>query len=166
MSFDDDMHIDADDPMPRFGRGSCWTPSAELSAWFFPERRDGEDNHGAKAKAICAGCPIRRECLVGALARNEEHGIWGGAGEQRRRTLRRAQAGGDLEATLAAHWRNLDGRPEAGDDELLAAFGPGATHGNPATYAKGCRCEPCCLAVAGRTAATKLKTRRRRPAAS
>ncbi|GAA5024522.1 WhiB family transcriptional regulator [Actinopolymorpha pittospori] len=30
------------------------------------------------AKAICQACPIRRECLDGALARREPWGVWGG----------------------------------------------------------------------------------------
>lgn len=31
-----------------------------------------------QAKAICAGCPVRAECLEGAVERGERHGIWGG----------------------------------------------------------------------------------------
>ncbi|HZE17296.1 MAG TPA: WhiB family transcriptional regulator [Mycobacterium sp.] len=30
------------------------------------------------AKALCAGCPIRRECLAAALERAEPWGVWGG----------------------------------------------------------------------------------------
>jgi WhiB family transcriptional regulator, redox-sensing transcriptional regulator len=30
------------------------------------------------AKAICARCPVRVECLRGALARREPWGVWGG----------------------------------------------------------------------------------------
>ncbi|MET9022053.1 WhiB family transcriptional regulator [Actinopolymorpha sp. NPDC004070] len=30
------------------------------------------------AKTICHDCPIRRECLEGALARREPWGVWGG----------------------------------------------------------------------------------------
>lgn len=30
------------------------------------------------AKSICVDCPIRRECLEGALARREPWGVWGG----------------------------------------------------------------------------------------
>lgn len=32
----------------------------------------------ARAKALCAGCPIRRECLAAALQRQEPWGVWGG----------------------------------------------------------------------------------------
>ncbi|MFZ1489804.1 MAG: WhiB family transcriptional regulator [Ilumatobacteraceae bacterium] len=32
----------------------------------------------ARAKAICARCPLREPCLEGALARVEPWGVWGG----------------------------------------------------------------------------------------
>ena len=31
-----------------------------------------------RAKALCADCPIRRECLEAALERQEPWGVWGG----------------------------------------------------------------------------------------
>jgi WhiB family transcriptional regulator, redox-sensing transcriptional regulator len=30
------------------------------------------------AKSLCVDCPIRRECLAGALERREPWGVWGG----------------------------------------------------------------------------------------
>ena len=30
------------------------------------------------AKALCLGCPVRTECLAGALERREPWGVWGG----------------------------------------------------------------------------------------
>lgn len=30
------------------------------------------------AKQICTECPLRAECLAGALRRSEPHGVWGG----------------------------------------------------------------------------------------
>ncbi len=30
------------------------------------------------AKALCSSCPIRVECLAGALERREPWGVWGG----------------------------------------------------------------------------------------
>ena len=32
----------------------------------------------SSAKALCADCPIRRECLNAALERQEPWGVWGG----------------------------------------------------------------------------------------
>src|SRR5262245_42097040 len=31
-----------------------------------------------QAKRLCAGCPLRYECLEGALRRREPWGVWGG----------------------------------------------------------------------------------------
>jgi len=30
------------------------------------------------AKTVCGPCPLRAECLEGALRRKEPHGVWGG----------------------------------------------------------------------------------------
>jgi WhiB family transcriptional regulator, redox-sensing transcriptional regulator len=44
----------------------------------------------ARAKTICAGCGVRRECLEFALAHGQSYGIWGGTtAEDRQRTRRR-----------------------------------------------------------------------------
>jgi Transcription factor WhiB len=32
----------------------------------------------AACQRICAGCPLRERCLAGAIARDEQWGIWGG----------------------------------------------------------------------------------------
>ena len=32
----------------------------------------------ARAKSLCALCPVKAECLAGALSRQEPCGIWGG----------------------------------------------------------------------------------------
>ena len=32
----------------------------------------------ARAKELCAGCPVRAACLTGALQRGEPWGVWGG----------------------------------------------------------------------------------------
>lgn len=63
-------------------RGNCAGLDPEL---FFPGR--GEST--AEAKAICAGCAVRAECLEHALAKPEKFGIWGGLSERERRRIRR-----------------------------------------------------------------------------
>lgn len=43
-----------------------------------------------EARAICARCDVRLQCLEYALAHNERTGIWGGLTERQRRDLRRS----------------------------------------------------------------------------
>lgn len=31
-----------------------------------------------EAKSLCGGCPVRTQCLAGALSRQEPAGVWGG----------------------------------------------------------------------------------------
>ncbi|MEL4506044.1 WhiB family transcriptional regulator [Luteococcus sp. H138] len=31
-----------------------------------------------QAKQVCSSCPVREQCLDGALERAEPHGVWGG----------------------------------------------------------------------------------------
>jgi WhiB family redox-sensing transcriptional regulator len=52
---------------------------------FFPERGQS----CTEAKAICAGCPVRTECLDFAIVSCEQFGIWGGTSERERRRIRR-----------------------------------------------------------------------------
>ncbi len=49
----------------------CHVENPDL--WFAEDPRDLE-----LAKALCAQCPIRRECLNAALERQEPWGVWGG----------------------------------------------------------------------------------------
>ncbi|MQA84799.1 MAG: WhiB family transcriptional regulator [Streptosporangiales bacterium] len=42
----------------------------------------------AAAKAVCARCPVRDECLEWALRTGEPHGVWGGTTPEERRYLR------------------------------------------------------------------------------
>ncbi|MFM8621355.1 MAG: WhiB family transcriptional regulator [Candidatus Nanopelagicaceae bacterium] len=37
-----------------------------------------DDKAVAKAKALCAACPMKAACLAGALSRQEPCGVWGG----------------------------------------------------------------------------------------
>lgn len=38
----------------------------------------------AKARAVCARCPVTAECLDYALANDQRHGVWGGYDEHER----------------------------------------------------------------------------------
>ena len=49
----------------------------------------------AAAKAVCARCPVRAECLTYAIAAGERYGIWGGLNPQERRAYARSAASGE-----------------------------------------------------------------------
>jgi len=49
----------------------CRVNEAEL---FFAESPSDVE----QAKALCGSCPVRAECLAGALERREPWGVWGG----------------------------------------------------------------------------------------
>ena len=42
-----------------------------------------------RAKQLCAGCPVKTECLAEALDNQIEWGVWGGMTERERRALLR-----------------------------------------------------------------------------
>jgi WhiB family transcriptional regulator, redox-sensing transcriptional regulator len=44
------------------------------------------------AKAVCARCPVRSDCLRYALAAGPVQGVWGGTSEEERRLLRQREA--------------------------------------------------------------------------
>jgi len=57
---------------------------------FFPL----SDDDAGPAKAVCAACPVREECLEFALATRQGDGIWGGLTETERRRQRRRREDG------------------------------------------------------------------------
>jgi WhiB family redox-sensing transcriptional regulator len=69
-------------------RAACRGPNTAI---FFPppqfERKDDKEARERRAKAICASCSVRAECLDYALRIREPHGIWGGMSEVERRAL-------------------------------------------------------------------------------
>lgn len=64
---------------------ACLDAGDEVS--FFPDKEDVEGI--AKAKAVCATCPVADECLTWAITTNQSEGIWGGHTPKERRALRR-----------------------------------------------------------------------------
>jgi WhiB family redox-sensing transcriptional regulator len=64
---------------------ACLEVQDEVS--FFPDK---EDLGGiAKAKAVCATCPVADACLNWAIETNQTEGIWGGCTPKDRRKVRR-----------------------------------------------------------------------------
>ena len=60
------------DAAPRAGLDlPCRSGDADL--WFAETPAELE-----RAKGLCAQCPIKAECLTGALSREEPWGVWGG----------------------------------------------------------------------------------------
>ena len=60
------------DAAPRAGLDlPCRSDDADL--WFAEAPKELE-----RAKALCTACPIKAECLEGALQRAEPWGVWGG----------------------------------------------------------------------------------------
>jgi WhiB family transcriptional regulator, redox-sensing transcriptional regulator len=71
-------------------RGEDWRSAAACRDadpdLFFPVSGSGRSLEQVEcAKAVCAGCPVRRSCMAFALRTGQAHGIWGGLTEEERR---------------------------------------------------------------------------------
>jgi WhiB family redox-sensing transcriptional regulator len=87
---------------------------AQASAWRFQARCADQDpdlffpvgssgpavRQTMLAKAVCAQCPVRAECLEWALETAQPHGVWGGLDEQERERLREL-SGAPLDTPVA-----------------------------------------------------------------
>lgn len=65
-----------------------------------------------RAKQLCAGCPVKTECLAEALDNEIEWGVWGGMTERERRALLRKRPN-------VTSWRGL---LETAREEHAAAY--------------------------------------------
>jgi WhiB family transcriptional regulator, redox-sensing transcriptional regulator len=119
---------DIDPPGDWVGRATCRGVDPDL---FFPDRGGDVD----RAKAICADCPVRDDCLDYALRWRIRFGIWGGLSERSRRRL------------VGEH-RSRPRRPTPG-------------HGTGGRYRYGCRCDECREAHRAETAGYRETSRRR-----
>jgi WhiB family transcriptional regulator, redox-sensing transcriptional regulator len=57
---------------------------------FFPAAEPGVplyDAQVARARGICADCPVRSACLDWAIASGQDYGVWGGLDPAERRAL-------------------------------------------------------------------------------
>lgn len=68
-------------------RAAC--RGADTEQFFHPENERGPRRlaREAAAKAVCARCPVQRECADYALRTREPYGIWGGLGENEREEI-------------------------------------------------------------------------------
>ena len=79
----------------------CHTADPEL---YFSE----DEIQVQEAKALCGGCPVRAQCLEGALSRQEPAGVWGGElFEEGRIIAKKRKAGRPTLKEIAA--RNAEG---------------------------------------------------------
>ena len=70
--------------------GACASVDPDL---FFPVSDEGEAVvQIARARRICAGCLVRRQCLEFAMETREMQGIWGGTTPEERLRARRDEA--------------------------------------------------------------------------
>jgi WhiB family transcriptional regulator, redox-sensing transcriptional regulator len=60
----------------------------------------------ARAKAVCASCPVSQQCLAWALRNGEIDGIWGGLDVDERRVLHRSL---ELPRQRGSGWTNWPG---------------------------------------------------------
>jgi WhiB family redox-sensing transcriptional regulator len=68
-------------------KAACLDEDPEL---FFPiGHGPAAQDQIVAAKAVCARCPVVRECLSWALETGQDAGVWGGRTEDERRQTRR-----------------------------------------------------------------------------
>ena len=66
----------------------------------------------AEAKSLCGGCPVRTQCLEGALSRQEPAGVWGGElFEDGRIIARKRKAGRPTAVEVAARTAPIQNLP-------------------------------------------------------
>jgi WhiB family redox-sensing transcriptional regulator len=76
---------------------------------FFPEKGGST----REAKAICARCPAKDDCLQFALDNDERFGVWGGLSERERRRLQRGLDVDDVDEDMARLAEALVDEPTA-----------------------------------------------------
>jgi WhiB family redox-sensing transcriptional regulator len=108
-------------PEPWIAQGACHglvetIGPRERDRLFFPSR--GEPTK--RAKAMCADCPVRQECLDHALREGIHYGIWGGTSERERRTMRR-----ELGITAPPTVREIEAPRPCPECGLMCASGTG-----------------------------------------
>lgn len=59
---------------PWMAEANCRGMGEESSSIFFPKR--GDSKNIQLAKAVCQGCPVRRECREYADSTGSNYGIW------------------------------------------------------------------------------------------
>ncbi|MFI7644143.1 WhiB family transcriptional regulator [Nonomuraea sp. NPDC049400] len=71
-------------------RAACHGQSLALFFGMDGERGELRDLREQKAKEVCAQCPVKLFCRETAFILKMDAGVWGGLGEDERRSKRRA----------------------------------------------------------------------------
>ena len=91
------MTVIADTLAEWWSLAACQSADPEL---FFPISGTGPAlGQVARAKAVCAACSVRSDCLRYALSAGPLQGVWGGLTEEERRRLRQREAKARLRAS-------------------------------------------------------------------
>jgi WhiB family transcriptional regulator, redox-sensing transcriptional regulator len=77
------------DAAPRAGLALPCREAEDADLWFADAPAELE-----RAKTLCDGCPVKVECLAGALRRGEPWGVWGGEIFQRGAVIARKRPKG------------------------------------------------------------------------
>jgi len=81
-------------------RGACLSADPDL---FFPiSLTEASAGQVSRAKAYCARCSVRSECIRFALDHPDVQGVWGGMTDNERKNLRRARNRSAARARRAA----------------------------------------------------------------
>jgi hypothetical protein len=144
---------------PGWGHDDQWRRHAACTG-LGGERWFPDDGPGTEGRRICAGCPVREDCLQAALGDTEQFGTWGGASERVRRMMRARLSrcphpdrprriegcGCRFCAAWDEHLVRLDALARGEQAPPADTRGPNVRHGTPSCYPKGCR-RPECLAA-------------------
>lgn len=74
-------------------QGACRETGDTLFFAPMGERPSTRTRREAAAKEVCAGCPVRRQCLDWALTVREPYGVWGGTTPEERAGIERVGMG-------------------------------------------------------------------------
>lgn len=95
LAADAELAIDHDDPMPWRVNSACRDTHPSI---FYPQlantsRWDRTEPEFAEALAFCRVCDTQSNCLIYALERREDDGVWGGTDPFTRRAMLRSMGG-------------------------------------------------------------------------
>jgi WhiB family redox-sensing transcriptional regulator len=95
------MTTTADTVAEWWSLAACQSADPDL---FFPISGSGPAlGQVTRAKAVCAACPVRSDCLRYALAAGPLQGVWGGLTEDERRLQRQREAKARLRGSQRPH---------------------------------------------------------------